>query len=275
MSTMVQWGTWHPSDSNNAKNAKGGTYRARTLDRWAWHPSRALSRRSDLFESSYSFVHSVGPRNDAIHCRGSVGGFLVPRISLTDFVSVVSASGTPKATRVANAKNRGPYNPAFDFYKPLRDRIVETHKNGNPRTSLNKILVSLSDPKKQSAYPEIISGYAKWWGKKTLQWISPPSAVFSAHGVDVSINPEVGLEIQQIPHLVKLHFKAEKLSKRRVDLITTLMETALAPRCQTQTVMGVLDVRRSKLFTFGPGVPHISGVIDAELAYVAALWPKV
>ena len=50
----------------------------------------------------------------------------MPQISLTDFVDIVSTSGTPKATKVKQVKYRPAYNPAIDFYKRIRDDIVET-----------------------------------------------------------------------------------------------------------------------------------------------------
>jgi hypothetical protein len=53
------------------------------------------------------------------------------RVSLTDFVDIVSKSGTPKATKVAQVKKRGRYEPAVDFYKPLREKA----QRGQPLTS--------------------------------------------------------------------------------------------------------------------------------------------
>lgn len=199
----------------------------------------------------------------------------MPRLSLTDLVDIVSASGTPKATKVKVVKNRGDYHPSQDFYRPLRERIVEAHQAALGRPHVKGVLGTLSDGKKLSNYPDAVSGYVKWWGKKTPTWFDPPRELISASGVDVSVNPELGLVFSGAPHVIKLYFKGEQLTKRRTDIIVNTMHLGLSASAPSGAVMGVLDVRRSKLFT--PSVPNplVAAMVNAELAYVAALWPSV
>jgi len=199
----------------------------------------------------------------------------MPRFSLTDFVDIVLASGTPKMTKVAQIKKRKGYNPAIDFYKPIRDRIVDSHRNEYPKATINRLIPTLTDPKKLNAYPVIIRGYNKWWGKKSFNWFEPPSELFSQHGVDISVNPELGLFIDGTPYLVKLYFKAKKLTKSRIDIITHLMGIALGSKCETGTVMSVLDVRQAKLISPTVTIPNLAASISAELAYISALWPQI
>lgn len=194
---------------------------------------------------------------------------------MTELVDIVSASGTPKATRVAQAKNRPPYQPAFDFYKPLREHLVQLHQSGSSRDEVHSILDDLTDPKKVRNYPEAVNGYHQWWGRKSFRWFEPPFAIFEASGVEVRVNPEMGLEINGIPHLVKLYFKAPVLTKQRVDLITHLMSNALAGEAPEGCTMSVLDVRRSRLFSPTVPVPRLRAALIGELAYVAALWDEV
>lgn len=198
----------------------------------------------------------------------------MPRISLTDLVDIVSKAGGPKATKVAQVKNRDEYLPGTDFYKQFRDGVVAIHKSRGSRADLSGILSAVVEKVRLSNYPAIIQGYKKWWGKKDLVWFQPPSEIFSRDGVDVSINPELGLVINGERHLIKLYLKAEKLSKNRADLITGLMEVALGGK-SPGVVMGVLDVRNSKLFVgTGHGV-SIVPMLEAEIAYIAKLWPSV
>jgi hypothetical protein len=72
----------------------------------------------------------------------------MPKLSLTDFVDIVSKSGTPKSTKVAQVKHRPPYSPATDFYKPLRDEITQVHASGLTKATLTRFGSSISDPKK-------------------------------------------------------------------------------------------------------------------------------
>jgi len=66
----------------------------------------------------------------------------MPAISLTTFVDFVIKSGTPRITYVRKTKQlygQG-YSPARDFWKPLRDRIVEMHSREKPCSVLNDLL---------------------------------------------------------------------------------------------------------------------------------------
>lgn len=103
-----------------------------------------------------------------------------------------------------------------------------------------------------------------------MRWFLPASALFSRSGVDVSINPELGLLINGKPYLIKLYLKAEKLSKAKADLITGLMDDALID-VSNGALSGVLDVKNSKLFVSGGRSEAFLPMIEAELAYVASL----
>lgn len=199
----------------------------------------------------------------------------MPKLSLSDVVDVISKSGTPKATKVTQIKNRPAYMPQTDFYKSLREGIASVHEKGKTKAALKEILTSQTDPKKMSNYPGAIKGYTKWWGNKKLVWNSTFSDVYSFMGVDVGVNPEIGLIIDGTPHLIKLYFKDDPLLKLRIDVVTALMETILGPNAESDCVMGVLDVRRSKLHC-GSGDPKIREknmkMVDAEMAYIASLW---
>jgi len=198
----------------------------------------------------------------------------MPRISLTDLVDIVSKSGSPKATKVSQVKNRDEYQPGTDFYKQFRDGLVGIHKAGGSRNELAGILQGVSEKNRLSNYPAAITGYKKWWGKKELKWFQPPNELFSGSGVDVSINPELGLLINGERHLVKLYLKADKLTKARADLITGLMEEALGVASK-DAKMSVLDVRNAKLFVGASASASFLPMIEAELAYIAKLWPSL
>jgi len=197
-----------------------------------------------------------------------------PHLSLTDFVDFVSVPGLAKANKLAQVKNRPIYQPAFDFWKPLRDHIVETHKSGGSRSDLKRLLHSLLDPKKISSYPDAVQGYYKWWGRKSLSWFEPPRQIFSSGIVEVSVNPELGLEVNGVAYVIKLYFKSEVLAKRRTDIILHLMKHTLSPVSRSP-LMGVLDVQRSRLFTAGAGPRHLHAALLAEMAYIASIWPQV
>ena len=191
----------------------------------------------------------------------------MPSLSLTDLVDVVSKAGTPKATKVAEIKNRKPYQPATDFYKPFRDGVIDIHQKGKDKKGLLDLQNALTDPKKIANYPDAIDGYRKWWGKKTISWFEPPKNTYGHAGIDVAVNPELGLVVDGKRHVVKLYLKA--------DPLTVLMEVSLRSKCQADDLLALLDVRQAKLFTVSAQLKPTKAVVDAELAYVAALWPSV
>ena len=199
----------------------------------------------------------------------------MPRLSLTDFVDIVVRLGSSKANKVAAIKHRPAYDPAHDFYKTIRDALADIHRNGHPKARLQAVLGSLSDPKKQVNYPGIVAGYQKWWGRKSFTWFDPPSSLFSHAGVEVSINPELGLEFGGHKHIIKLYFKGDPLTKHRIDLVTELMEHCLRGAAPAGIQMSVLDTRTSKLFSGSGAVPRSVAALRAELSYIAALWPSV
>src|SRR6185369_11312098 len=102
--------------------------------------------------------------------------------------------------------------------------------------------------------------------------LEPPSDPFAGSGVEVSINPELGFDINGARHLIKLYFKAPELTKRNVDLVTHLMSVTLQTRCDPRTTMSVLDVRRGKIFSPTVPIPALTSLVHAELAYIATLW---
>jgi len=200
---------------------------------------------------------------------------MVREISLTDFVDIVSASGTPKLNKVRYIKRRGPYSPAKDFYRPFREHLINVHRENRVKQALDDVMPFITDSKKIHNYPFLIQGYKKWWGNKNLIWFDPPSMNWSAHNVDVRVNPELGLILNGQAHLIKLYMKSPILTKTRVDIITHLMEISLAGVCNQVTIMSVLDVRRSKLISPTVPIAGLNAALDAELAYINALWPQV
>lgn len=191
------------------------------------------------------------------------------KISLTEFVDIVAASGTSKATKTRDALSKKDYHPSQDFYRAVREAIVEINRDNKPLNLLHDVLANANDKKKKS-FAEVIQGYLGWHGKKSFKWVEPPYRLYEGSGISIRVNPEVGLVIKGVPHLIKLYFKAEELSKGKVDIIMELMRTSLTTNHKTAQV-AVLDVRRKKLYTPTVEIPLIKETVEAELAYIAKI----
>jgi hypothetical protein len=191
---------------------------------------------------------------------------------MTDILDVASKSGGPKITKIRELKNRGPYLPQTDFYKPLREGIIKVHQSGKPKSTLQAILLKVN-AKKLANYKAALDGYEKWWGTRTLTWFDPPSGSYSGSGFEIRINPELGLEIGGQRQIIKLFLRDQNVSKLRIDLMNALMAQSL-PGSMNATC-NVLDVRRSTPIGAPANCAALISVVDAELATIAKVWPTV
>ena len=86
----------------------------------------------------------------------------MPDISLTDFVDFAIKSGTPKLTKVRTIKSRPDYEPAFDYWKQLREGICDFHRAGaKNKADLNEVVDSLQNPRKVGRYSAALKGYKR------------------------------------------------------------------------------------------------------------------
>jgi len=197
----------------------------------------------------------------------------MPNITLTTFADFVSATGTARITKTRAAKTyyEGGYAPERDFYKLLRDRIETCFANGWSAAALKAALRDVQDAKKIDNYEECRRGLTKWVGQKKVIPHPALRGVWKSGGLEVVINPELHADIGGTPHLIKLYFKGEPLSKQKANLILHL----LGRYAPDGTTVGVLDVRRSKLFTPTIDIAGMDALLDAEAAALVALWRAI
>ena len=192
------------------------------------------------------------------------------RVSLTYFVDFVMKSGTPKLSIVRDFKERDKYEPFTDFYKNVRGSIIEAHKDPSPKKSLDRFLASVQEEKRRKVYPAIVKGYKSFLGRKSVSWFQPPTTAWKIGSLDLNVNPEIGLIIDDVPHVLKLYFKEGRLASNRVASIVHLMTVALTP-IVPGSVCGLLDVRRSKLHVLRAPKPGLNALLEGEAAAFFAM----
>lgn len=193
------------------------------------------------------------------------------RISLTDFVDFVNRpSMTGKLHKVREIKHRGPYSTSSDFYRPVREAIIRTHAAGADKWQL-KVLLARSNA--GGRYDAMADAYLGWWGQRRIEWFEPGWQIGSLLGLPISVNPELGLEIDGRPHLIKLYFKDDTLPHTLSDIAARLMARALREQSPRDVVYAVLDVRRKRLLCM-PDNPDLDILVDAEVAAFTALWSQ-
>jgi len=103
---------------------------------------------------------------------------------------------------------------------------VDVHEHDKPKKALDAIVAGLTDPRKLAAFTAVVRGHRKFMRRHAARWFDPPKGSWVEGGIVVHVNPELGLEIRGVPHVVKLYFKAERMPKRNVATITRLMATS-------------------------------------------------
>ncbi|MGA8087082.1 MAG: hypothetical protein WCA10_07235 [Terracidiphilus sp.] len=190
----------------------------------------------------------------------------MPEISITDFADFVLRTGPPKITKVAELFKRPKYEPAHDFWKPLRDGICEFHEG---KLSQLTFASTGASEKKLHRYEEAIKGYKKFLKETNYVFFKPHHAQWSFEDLVVRINPEVGFYVDGKPVLVKLYFKQEPLSKSRIQVALSLMSEGQKNR---QYQAAYLDVPRARLHREQSGSPQMSALLRGEAATFLAIW---
>ena len=149
------------------------------------------------------------------------------RVSLTYFVDFVLKVGTPKLSGVKEFKEHR-YDHLTDFYKPLREAIVDMHEKGKPDRALDDLLGTLTDERKRRIFPGLVEEYRKFL-RPGMSWFTPPHTTLPVGDLEININPELGFEIDGTPYLIKTYFRGEPLAQKRVTTVLGLITVALGP----------------------------------------------
>lgn len=195
------------------------------------------------------------------------------RISLTYFVDFILASGTPKLRGVRDYKERKD-DLCSDFYRPIREAVVNMHRQGLSASTLDDVCRNETDETRKKHYGRVVAGYRAFLAQGAKNFFEPPRTGLSLGALEVDINPELGLIIDGKKHLVKLYFRNDPLTPRRTALVLALLSRGL---CETapEFVPAVLDVRSAKLHTSAMTSPRIDLLLRGEAASFAAMYAAV
>ena len=195
------------------------------------------------------------------------------RVSLTYFVDFVLKVGTPKLSGVKEFKEHR-YDHLTDFYKPLREAIVDMHEKGRPDGTLDEFLGTLTDERKRRIFPGLVESY-RGWLRPGMTWFTPPRTTLPVGDIEININPELGFEIDGTPYLVKTYFRGEPLAQKRVSIVLGLISSALGPT-RPGTVFAMLDVKNGQLRTLkSTQNPRLGLLLRGEAASFSTIYASV
>lgn len=196
-------------------------------------------------------------------------------ISLSDFIEYVSKSGTTKFSKVKEINRREDYHPSKDFWRTLREAIIELHTKNRDKSDLDEVLKGLTDRKKQNRYPELVKQYKSFLGRKKIEWFEPPNKEWKFENLKVKLNPELGLDINGKLYVIKLWFKAEKLSKAKAELILLLLNEKLQTKKFKDVTFAILDIGNKKLFDSTKLTSAEFPLLEAEALSFIRIWDSV
>jgi hypothetical protein len=195
------------------------------------------------------------------------------RISLTYFVDFILASGSPKLRGVREYKERKD-DLCSDFYRPIREAIVNMHRHSSSASTLDDVCRNETDETRKKHYPRVIAGYRTFLAQGVKNYFEPPRAGLSLGALDIDVNPELGLVIDGKKHLVKLYFRNDPLMPRRTALVLALLSRGLC-ESNPEFVPAILDVRSAKLHTSAMTSPKIDLLLRGEAASFASMYAAV
>ncbi len=195
------------------------------------------------------------------------------RISLAYFVDFILASGTPKLRGVRDYKEHKD-DACSDFYRPVRDAIINMHRQSLSLSTLDDICRNETNETRKKHYPRVVAGYRAFLAQGVKNYFEPPRAGLGLGALDVDVNPELGLVIDGKKHLVKLYFRNDPLTSRRTALVLALLSRGLC-ESNPEFVPAILDVRSAKLHLSAVTSPRIDLLLRGEAASFAAMYAAV
>lgn len=170
----------------------------------------------------------------------------------------VGAGERTELVRVCKIQSTTPWSPLSDPYRRLIRTIQAVHAEGRPISDIEKAVRAERDPKRRQTISEAAAAYEEWLGDVDAECFPVAPTNWVVADAQVRVNPELGLVIDGVRHLVKLHFKkVDTLSETDASIIIHVMRDALARSAGEDCVMCVLDVRRGRLWVEGSQVSRL------------------
>lgn len=170
------------------------------------------------------------------------------KIMYGSFVDYILTKDKSKKAFIRKMKTRGNYSVAKDFYMPLRNCIIQVCKKNKSIDELDNMHNKLSDQRKKNSYAFVIAKIKDFLLNENYSWVQPDRVQIEYGGLDITVNPELGLKLDNKIHFIKLYFKIDKINQAKVNLLIKIMQDSYNNHCNDITV-AVLDVRNGIFYT--------------------------
>lgn len=198
------------------------------------------------------------------------------KVSLTQFLDFTLKGSAAKTTFVKNLKSQPEYQPIFDYWKQLRETVIKFHQNELPFECF-ETLVQTVDQKKKQNYIDVIKQYKKFIKNKDISWFDPGKSLWISDDLIVRSSPELGLFINDEPHLIKLFFKGkrERIDKYNINSTLTLLNESTFSNEHNDVNYTVLNIQKNRMFT-NNSINHEHLIaLESEANQLCYIWNKI
>jgi len=189
------------------------------------------------------------------------------KVGLTQFLDFTLKSSAAKTNFVKNLKSQPEYHPVFDYWKQLRELPFDCFET----------LVQTVDQKKKQNYIDVIKQYKKFIKNKDVSWFDPGKSHWLSDNLIVRSSPELGLLINDEPHLIKLFFKGkkERIDKYNINSTLTLLNESTFSNEYNDVNYTVLNIQKNRMYTNNSINNDYLIALESEAHQLSYLWNKV
>ncbi|CAI2304055.1 TPA: hypothetical protein ACN359_004548 [Vibrio parahaemolyticus] len=196
----------------------------------------------------------------------------MPELGVSEFSTIVVASGKPKQTKIRSLSKRGPYAFYKDYYLPLRTAIKHLFTKKRHISYLYEVCRKQKDSRKKVNYELVANHFRDWQSGKNITAFTPPRDYYNYSRTSINCNPELHVVLHGQPRLVKLHFSgSDKMTQERANIICALTEEAIGDH---EFEYSVLDLTTGKEFFFNGDYEKTFIRINKEIKNLEEFWEE-
>lgn len=161
------------------------------------------------------------------------------------FANFVTEKPNKRKKYVNKIINKEPYAFEKDYYSVLRIKLISTIKKNKSLIELNQMLKKIN-PKKHNHYEVLIDQIQNFMQGVKYIWVEPPKNIIEYSGLQLKVNPEIGININGETLFIKMYFKQDQIENEKVNVMLKIMQDSIKEDYQNAKV-AILDVRRCEL----------------------------
>ena len=161
------------------------------------------------------------------------------------FANFVTEKPNKRKKYVNKIINKEPYAFKKDYYSVLRIKLISTIKKNKSLIELNQMLKKIN-PKKHNHYEVLIDQIQNFMQGVKYIWVEPPKNIIEYSGLQLKVNPEIGININGETLFIKMYFKQDQIENEKVNVMLKIMQDSIKEDYQNAKV-AILDVRRCEL----------------------------